>query len=186
MSVYVHLADGFEEIEALCAVDVLRRGGVDVKTVSVMEHRLVKGAHGIAVEADLLFSAADYADCGMIVLPGGMPGAKNLQNHSGLREKISEFAEKGKWLAAICAAPMVFGAMGLLAGRRAVCYPGMESTLSGAVPCDDPVVVDGNFITGKGPGLALEFALTLLEVLSGSGRASEVRADMLIAPKKGE
>lgn len=180
MSVYVHLADGFEEVEALCAVDVLRRGGVEVKTVAMTDSRRVCGAHGIFVEADILFSEADYGQCDMIVLPGGMPGAVNLQRHEGLTAQIAAFAQEGKWLAAICAAPMVYGEMGLLSGRRAVCYPGMEKHLAGAIPVGDPVVVDGNFITGKGPGFAAEFALTLLEVLAGKDQAAEVRSGMLL------
>lgn len=180
MSVYVHLAEGFEEIEAITPVDVLRRGGVDVKTVSIMKDKLVTGAHGIAVEADLLFSEADYAACGMIVLPGGMPGAANLQAHPGLEKQILAFAEAGKWLAAICAAPMVYGELGLLKGRNATCYPGMEGHLKGAKLYGGPVAVDGKFITSKGPGTAAEFALALLRALRGEEAEVQVRADMLL------
>ena len=119
MSVYVHLATGFEELEALSPVDVLRRGGVDVKTVSVTGEKTVVGSHGIPVTADLLFSEADYENCEMIVLPGGLPGATNLGAHEGLCGKIREFFSAGKYTAAICAAPMVFGALGILEGKKA-------------------------------------------------------------------
>lgn len=181
MSVYVHLATGFEELEALSPVDVLRRGGVDVKTVSVTEEKTVAGSHGILVTADLLFSEADYDDCEMIVLPGGLPGAANLGLHEGLCEKILEFHGAGKYTAAICAAPMVFGALGILEGKKATIYPGMEKELKGAEATGGLVVRDGSVITGKGPGAALPFALELLTLLKGQAAADAVRSGMLIA-----
>lgn len=180
MSVQVFLADGFEEIEALSAVDVLRRAGVDVKTVSTMAGRIVRGAHGVAVEADAMFSETEEGGCDMLVLPGGMPGAANLQAHKGLEQRILSFDRAGKWLAAICAAPMVYGGLGLLEGREAICYPGMESNLKGARISEKNVVVDGHFITGRGPGFAAEFALKLTEILAGGEAADSVRAGMLL------
>lgn len=180
MSVYVHLATGFEELEALSPVDVLRRGGADVKTVSVMEDRAVVGSHGIEVTADLLFSEADYDDCQMIVLPGGLPGAENLLAHQGLCERILEFYRKGKYTAAICAAPMVFGRLGILKEKKATIYPGMEEELSGAKATGDMVVIDGTVITGKGPAAALPFALSLLSLVKGQEAADSVRKAMLI------
>lgn len=166
--VYVHLATGFEEVEALTIVDVLRRGGVDTKTVSVTGDKLVMGTHDIPVQADLLFEDADYDGCEMIVLPGGMPGAANLDAHKGLTDQIKAFAEQGKKLAAICAAPMVLADCGVLAGHDATIYPGMEDKLTGANPSAANAVISGNVITGKGPALAMEFALTLVEVLKGA------------------
>jgi len=181
MSVYVHLATGFEELEALSPVDVLRRGGVDVKTVSIMEDRTVVGAHGIPVTADLLFSEADYDDCQMIVLPGGLPGATNLGAHQGLCEKILEFYKAGKYTAAICAAPgAVLGKLGILKGKKATGYPGTEGELLGAEATGDMVVVDGTVITGKGPGAALPFALKLLALLKDQETADSVGDGMLI------
>ena len=180
MRVYVHLATGFEELEALSPVDVLRRGGVDVKTVSVTGEKTVVGSHGIPVTADLLFSEADYENCEMIVLPGGLPGATNLGAHEGLCGKIREFFSAGKYTAAICAAPMVFGALGILEGKKATIYPGLEAELKGAFPTGELVVTDGTVITGKGPGAALPFALKLLALLADQETADAVGSGMLI------
>lgn len=178
--VFVHLAEGFEEVEAVTVADLLRRAGVDVMFISVTGERLVKGAHGIEVKADLLYEEADYQSCEMLVLPGGMPGTLHLQGHGGLAEKLSEFAAQGKWLAAICAAPMVLGELGLLSGKRATIYPGMEEHLKGAEPRGEAVVLDGRIVTSKGPGTAMEFGLKLIEVLKGSEAAATVRAGLLL------
>ncbi|MBQ0079426.1 MAG: DJ-1/PfpI family protein [Eubacterium sp.] len=179
--VYVHLANGFEEIEALMTVDMLRRAKVDVQLVSVTGELIVHGAHNIDVQADILFEEADYDSCEMIVLPGGMPGALNLQNHEGLKEKIMMFAQAGRNLAAICAAPMVFGAHGIFEGNKATIYPGMEDRLVGAVPVNAGAVKDGNIITGKGPGFAADFALTILETLTDKETADSVAEGFLIS-----
>ena len=128
MTVFVHLATGFEELEALSPVDVLRRGGVDVKTVSVMDEHTVVGSHGIPVVADLMFEEANYDECDMIVLPGGMPGTLNLEACEPLMEQVKEFDKNGKYISAICAAPTVFGHLGLLNGKKACCYPSMETS----------------------------------------------------------
>lgn len=177
--IYVHLAEGFEEVEALTAVDILRRAEIDVKTVSVTGSRMVTGTHGIPVEADLLFEDADYDRCEMIVLPGGLPGSTNLQAHEGLTANIRAFASAGKKLAAICAAPMVFGSCGILNGRKATIYPGMEEYLTGAEPAGEAVTVDGNIITGQGPALAMEFALAIAENVKGKETADAVAEDLL-------
>ena len=188
LMVYVHLADGFEEIEAITVVDVLRRAGIDVRTVAIhaeneipadAQAALIKGAHDIKIKADLLFKDADYTKCDMIVLPGGMPGAANLGAHKGLTSAIKEFASAGKPLAAICAAPMIFGNLGILAGKRATIYPGMESFLKGAEAVQDRVAVDGNFITSRGPATAMDFALAIVEFLKSGGSADKLAADML-------
>ena len=148
--VYVHFAEGFEEVEAVTIVDLLRRAAIDVKMVSIMEDKMVEGAHGMQIQADLLFEEADYDGCDMIVLPGGMPGALHLKNHEELGEKITEFALQGKALAAICAAPMVLDARGALTHKTATIYPGMQNELNMASYIDSGVVEDGNVITGKG------------------------------------
>ena len=178
MSVYLHLADGFEEIEALAVTDILRRGGVDVDLVSVMGRDLVVGAHEIKLEADLLFEEADYSTCEMIILPGGM-GFQILAAHEGLCAKIKEFAAADKWLAAICASPSVLAGCGVLEGKNATIYVGMEDMLAGAVYSPDRVVVDGKIVTSKGPSTALDFGYTLLEILKGKEAADQIKKDML-------
>ena len=177
--IYIHLAEGFEEIEALTPCDLLRRVGVEAKTVSVTGEKMVTGAHSIRVEADLLFEEADYDSCSMIVLPGGLPGAFNLQDHAGLEAQIKRFAEEDRPLAAICAAPLVFGSHGVLNGRKATIYPGMEKCLNGALPQDEIVVQDGKVITSMGPATAMPFALKLIEALKGK-EVSDSVADGLL------
>lgn len=178
--IYVHLAEGFEEVEALTIVDVLRRAGEDAKTVSITGERQVTGTHGIPVIADILYEEADYDKCKMIVLPGGFPGAANLEAHEGLAAHIRCFAEDpAKKLAAICAAPMAFGTHGVIWGKRATIYPGMEERLTGAEATGDAVTVDGNIITGKGPAYAMEFALALVKELKGKAAADKVAEGLL-------
>lgn len=179
MLVYLHLADGFEEIEAISVVDVLRRAEVEVKTVSISGKKEVRGAHDITVIADILFEDADYSKAGMIILPGGMPGTLNLQNHKGLTEKIKEFHEKGKWLAAICAAPSILGKLELLKGKTATCYPGFEKHCIGAECSQKPVVVTNKIVTSRGPGTAMCFALELVKVIKGDELAEKLRKDMI-------
>ncbi|MDD4200083.1 MAG: DJ-1/PfpI family protein [Eubacteriales bacterium] len=178
--VYVHLATGFEEVEAITVVDILRRADIEVRSVSVTEKKLVMGAHGINVEADILFVDADYSICEMIVLPGGMPGATNLEAHEGLMRNIREFAVGDKKIAAICAAPLALGTAGVIEGRRATIYPGMEDRLAGAVPTGEAVTVDGNIITGKGPAFAMEFALTIVEEIKGTTIREKVATKLLL------
>ena len=177
--VYIHLAEGYEEVEALTCVDVLRRAGVDAKMVSVTGSLLVKGAHGINIEADLLFEDADYDACEMIVLPGGLPGATNLRDHAGLTARIKEFAKAGKPQAAICAAPLALAAHGALEGKKATIYPVMEDHRAGAKPTGETVTIDGGVITGMGPALAMEFALALVGFLKGEKTKKEVATGLL-------
>jgi len=179
--VYIYLADGFEETEAVTIVDIMRRGGADVSSVSVTGSRIVAGAHGIALTADLLFEEADHSSCEMIVMPGGMPGAKNLAAHEGLTDRIKEFAAEGKWLAAICAAPMVLAGAGVLNGKTATIYPGMEDRLTGAKAVDSPIARDGKIITSQSPGTAMVFALYLLTVLKGEEKAAEVEEGLCMS-----
>lgn len=178
--IYIHLAEGFEEVEALTAVDILRRAEIDVQTVSITGQKMVNGTHGIPVEADILYEEADYASCEMIVLPGGLPGADYLEAHEGLAKHIVSFAkDESKKLAAICAAPQVFGTCGILEGKNATIYPGMEGHLKEGKATGENVTVDGNIITGMGPAIAMEFALKLVEELKGKAAAEEVADDML-------
>lgn len=177
--VYVFFAHGFEEIEALTAIDLLRRADIQVKSVSIMEERLVYGAHGIGVEADILFKEADMKRCAMLVFPGGMPGTTNLCNHQELIEEVKQFYADGKPVAAICAAPMVLAKAGLFDGHEATIYPGMEEQLVGAVPTAGNVVKSGQLITSKGPGTAMDFALALIAELKGEEKAREIREDLI-------
>lgn len=178
--VYIHLANGFEEIEAVTIVDILRRAEVQASFVSVEKEKSVRGTHGILIEADVTFEMADYDLCDMIVLPGGMPGTKNLAGNERLLIKIKEFNKQGKYLAAICAAPMVFAAATILNGKNATIYPGMEAYLEGAKLSTNKVVVDGNIITSRGPGTSMEFALKIVEILKGETVSEKLRKDLVI------
>lgn len=178
--VAIHLAEGFEEIEAVTIIDVLRRAGLEVVTVSVTGKKLVKGSHNIDIQADKLFEEVDYNKVKMIILPGGMPGAKNLNDHVGLRSHILEFNKRGKYLAAICAAPLVFGNLEILRGRKAVCYPGFENQLHGAELFFIPYIVDNNIITGRGVGTVLGFSLEIVRMLIGEERAQQLHKAMLV------
>ncbi|WP_303012122.1 DJ-1 family glyoxalase III [uncultured Bacteroides sp.] len=179
-TVYAFFADGFEEIEALTAVDTLRRAGLNVKIVSVTPDEIVVGAHDVSVLCDVNFNNCDFFDAGLLLLPGGMPGAATLDKHEGLRRLILDFVAKGKPVAAICAAPMVLGKLGLLKGKKATCYPGFEQYLEGAECVDAPAVRDGNIITGMGPGAALEFALAVVELMAGKEKADELAEAMCV------
>lgn len=179
--VIVHLADGFEEIEAITPVDVLRRAGCEVVIVSISGKNSVTSRRNVTVMADRLFSESDYETVDMIILPGGQPGANNLNSHEGLKKQIVSFNNKGKWLAAICAAPLVLGGLGILRGKKATCFPGTEQKLIDANYTGNPVEVDGHIITGKGPGVALEFSLMLAEKLVGKEKADEIREAMIVS-----
>jgi len=179
-TIFVFLAEGFEEIEALTPVDVLRRAGLSVQTVSVMDEQAVAGAHGVPVLAGVMFADVNPEDAEMILLPGGLPGATNLDAHEGLSNMIMDFANAKKPLAAICAAPLVFGNRGLLEGKKATCYPGFETYLQGAEYTAALVEVDDNFITGKGPGAAMEFAFAIVEKYCGIDMVNELKKGMMI------
>lgn len=172
--VSVMLADGFEEVEALTAVDLLRRAKIYVDTVSITDDFTVHGAHGINVQTEDLFDEVDFSETDMIVLPGGMPGTTNLKEHEGLKKVLLRFAEEGKYIGAICAAPTVLDEIGILQGKRATCYPGVESQIKDAILTRTPVMRDGNIITGQGVGTAIDFALKLVEVLAGEEKAKEI------------
>ncbi len=171
--IYVLLADGFEEMEALTPVDLLRRAGCQVRTVG-MTGKTVTGSHGIPVTADLLPEQTEKT-CDLVILPGGMPGAELLDRHP----MTDRFLNGAAHLAAICAAPMVLGNRGLLKGKRAVCYPGFEDRLTGAQVMQEPVVTDGNVTTSRGAGTALPFALELLRLVAGQKEADRIAAGIL-------
>lgn len=173
--VYVFLAEGFEEIEALMVVDLLRRAKCDVTTVAIMGDKKVKGRSNIEVIADKLYEEIEsFEDADLLVLPGGMPGTLYLGQHKGLSNLLVEQLEKNKRIAAICAAPTVFGKMGLLKDKSATCYPGMEDELFCGKAQTDKVVVDGLITTSRGLGTALEFSLELIAQLEGNECAKNV------------
>lgn len=173
--VYVFLAKGFEELEALTPVDVLRRAGVQVKTVGVTGKR-VSGSHGISVNCDLTVDEAEHVDLDGIILPGGMPGTVNLENNPMVCEFVDYAAQNGKIIGAICAAPIILGHKGLLQGRNATCFTGFEKELTGARIIDRPAVRDGNIVTGWGAGGAFDFALLYLSTILESEEIAEKTA----------
>ena len=179
MTHYVFLADGFEEIEAFTPVDVLRRAGEKVITVSVQNGRAVVGSHGVSVQADALMDELDFSDAGYLVLPGGMPGTTHLAECQALGVLLKSHAAQGGRIAAICAAPSVLGGLGLLKGRRYTCYPGCEKPWDGAKKEDERVVVDGDWVTAAGPAMSLPFALNLLERLQGEDKAEAIAEAMI-------
>ncbi len=182
-NIYLFLADGFEEIEALTVVDVLRRAGLRVVTVSVNDAPAITGAHGIIVEADIAYTGANFNDADWLIMPGGMPGAANLADSPALCNLIrTHFADGGN-VAAICAAPaVVLAPLGVLKGRNATCYPGFEAACAegGAKMEDTRVVTDGNLITANGPASALPFALAIAKAAAGADAADRVAAGMLV------
>ena len=177
--VYVFLAEGFEEIEGLTVVDLLRRAKIETEMVSIMDTKQVTGSHGIEVTADSMFADNDYADAEILVLPGGMPGTLNLGNHEGLCELLKKQYDAEKKIAAICAAPSVFGQLGFLNGRIATCYPGFEIKLEGAIVLATKVAVDGHVTTSRGMGTAIDFSLKLIEQLIGLETAMEISEGIL-------
>lgn len=177
--VSLFLADGFEEIEGLTVVDLLRRAKIEVETVSIMGRKEIMGAHQIEVSADVLFEEADFSATKMLVLPGGMPGTRYLGEYEALRNLVLAFDEEEKNIAAICAAPTVFGSLGILKGRKAVCYPSMEDGLTGAAVCYDGVVTDGHITTSRGMGTAMDFGLRIIEILRGKELADQIASQIV-------
>ena len=177
--VFVFLADGFEEIEGLTVVDLLRRAREDVTTVSIMGRKEIHGAHNIDVVADALYENVDFSCGDMLVVPGGMPGTLHLGAYKALTDMILEWNAKSKKIAAICAAPSIFGDLGILAGKEAVCYPGFEERLTGAVIGDGPVAVAGNITTSRGLGTAIEFSLALISQLQDEKKAERIKNSII-------
>lgn len=177
--VFIFLADGFEEIEALTVVDLLRRAGIDISMVSISGNLQVTGSHQIPVTADLLFDEADYDMADLLVLPGGMPGTSHLMEHEGLDKLLRTFHTKKKNMAAICAAPSVLGSKGILAGKSATCYPGFESKLTDSKVVDQDVVVDQNVVTSKGLGTAIDFSLAIIKKLVDEDTAKRIASEIM-------
>ena len=174
MKAYIFLADGFEEIEAITPIDLLRRANIDVTSISITNTKTVLGAHKISIEADALFSELNFEDADLLILPGGMPGTKNLDDHLGLKGILEQQSSQGKLIAAICAAPSILGKMNLLKDKEAICYPGFENQLIGATLSESKVVQSGAVITAKGAGVAIEFSLKIIEILKGKAVSDQI------------
>jgi 4-methyl-5(b-hydroxyethyl)-thiazole monophosphate biosynthesis len=177
---YVFLAEGFEETEAVGIIDILRRGQLVVEVVSISDNKIVRGAHQIDILADSLFSENDFEDAQMLILPGGMPGTTNLNNFEPLKQLLKQFEAAQKPLAAICAAPLVFGGLGILRDKNAICYPGCEDKLLGATIVNEKVVVSGNVITSLGVVSVVEFGIAIVRKLQGDEMADRVAAALLV------
>lgn len=175
--IYVFLAEGFEETEAIAPIDILRRAELDVKVVGVTGNT-VTGSHGISVLADLGINEVTTDDLEAVVLPGGMPGTLNLEKNPIVQASIEYALRNDKYVGAICAAPSILGHIGALKGKNAICFPGFEEQLQGAVISAERVCVDGKIITAKGAGAALEFGLKLAELLKGRETSEKLAASM--------
>ena len=178
--IYCLLAKGFEEIEAVTTVDILRRAGIDVETVAISKlgGEVVVGAHGMNFIADIKQKDIDYDKIDGVFLPGGMPGTLNLEKSKTVQNVIEHCYKNDKYIFAICAAPQILGHKGYLNGKDATCYPGFEGELTGADIVDAPAVLDGKILTGKGPGVTIEFALAIVEILKGADTAQKLRESM--------
>ena len=172
------LADGFEETEAIAPLDILKRAGLEVKTVGI-NSKIVVGSHGVAVVADLLPGEVNLSEVSLAVFPGGMPGSLNLDASPFTDEVINAVIKNGGRLAAICAAPLIFGRRNLLSGKRAICYPGFEEELKGAIISSESVVTDGNITTAKGAGVALEFGKELVSLICTKEKGDSILAAMM-------
>lgn len=170
----IFFAPGYEEIEALTVVDMCRRAGIAIDMVSVTDDMTVTGTHGIPVIMDKHISEVDFEALDMLVLPGGMPGTTNLEKNPVLMEQVKSFFTEGKYIAAICAAPSIFGHLGLLKDRRACCYPGFEKDLSGASVTLNNCEVDGNVITSRGMGCAVDFSKAIISALISDEKAAGI------------
>lgn len=170
----IFLAEGFEEIEALTVVDICRRCGIAIDMISITEEGQVVSSHGVKVAADKVFSQAEFDTYDMLILPGGMPGTKNLEAHGPLMEQVDAFYKNGRYIAAICAAPSIFGHRGILKGRNACSYPDFESHLEGASVTREPVEISDHVITSRGMGTAIDFGLAIAGVLGIPEKAEEI------------
>ncbi len=175
----IFLAEGYEEVEMLTVVDMLRRAGIEIKMAAIAQNLCVTGSHGVTIKADEMFEDADFKEADMLILPGGMPGVKNLLKCGPLGEKLVEFNNDGKFIAAVCAAPSVLGALGILKGKTATCYPGFEDKLVGAKYVKRPTAVDGNIITSRGMGTCIEFAAAIITALESREKAEEVKTKII-------
>lgn len=183
MKVYILLADGFEEVEAIASADVMKRAGLEVKMLSVIPSDYVRSTHNIYIKPDVCFGVGSkdeeaYYDADAIVLPGGMPGTLNLASNTGVIRLVKRYAEEGKVVAAICAAPSILGEIGLLEGKRATCFPGFEDRLTGAEHVKAGAVIDGKIITGHSMGTAIDFGLSIVKVLLGGETAEKLEKSL--------
>ena len=177
----IFMADGCEEIEGLTVVDIARRAKLEIVMISITEQKEIKGSHGIVFHTDALAKDAAFAELDGIILPGGMPGTLNLGADALVNDVIKNFAAEGKLVGAICAAPSVLGAAGILQGRKATCHPGFEEKLTGAVTTEDMVVVDGNVITSRGMGTAIPFALEIVRYFAGDETVEQIKKGLVYA-----
>lgn len=178
--VFIFLAEGFEEIEAIAPIDILRRAKIPVTTVSISTQKEVAGAHGITIVADKLFDQTDFSSPLSLVLPGGLDGMLNLKNHKGLVTLLQKQHQADGDIAAICASPTILGELGILKGKSAICYPGFETHLQGATITEQLVVKDQHILTGKGPGAAIPFALKIVETLKGKIVADDIANALML------
>ena len=178
----IFFADGFETIEGLTVVDLCRRAGIDIKTVSVTDTKKVVTSQQIPLECDITIDELDFESCDMLILPGGMPGTPNLEACELLMEKLDDFYEAGKNIAAICAAPRIFGKRDYLRGRKATCFPGVESFLTGAHATGSKLEISDHIITSRGMGTAMDFGLKMIEILVSPEKAQEI-ANQVLYPR---
>lgn len=171
----IFLAPGYEEVEMLTVVDMLRRAEIETDMVSITDSLSVTGSHNITIQADVLFEEADFDSAQILILPGGMPGTTNLRAYEPLCAKLREFHRLGKKLAAVCAAPTVLASLGILEGKKATCYPTFEDKLESGEYVKKPVVTDGNIITSRGMGTCIDFAGAIIEALTDTGTAENVK-----------
>lgn len=183
--VCVFFAAGYEEIEALTVVDLLRRADIETDMVSVTGERMVTSSHKVTVQTDCLFDEIDFEQTDMLVLPGGMPGTKHLEAFEPLMERLDEFYKKGKYIAAICAAPSILGHRGMLEGKRACSFPEFESHLTGAEVSAEPAEISGNIITARGMGCAIDLGLAIVKTLKGEKAAEELAGKIVYSSYKG-
>ncbi|WP_419034495.1 DJ-1 family glyoxalase III [Dysgonomonas gadei] len=177
-TIFIFLTTGFEDIEAIATIDILRRAELNVKSVSLTDSKQVMTSHQVLITADLMFDQVNFSEAELLILPGG---TVKFNEHENMKKELLAFANKGEKVAAICASPMVLGGLGLLDGKNATCYPGFEQYLKGAtLQTDKAVVVDGNITTGRGPGLTIDFALNLVEQLAGKEKRDAVAAGLLV------
>lgn len=182
--VIVFLADGCEVIEALTPVDMLRRAGIEVETISINGQKTVMTSHKVAITADYIFEEVKHIEADAVILPGGMPGTTNLGEHQGVLATVRDFYDNGKCVAAICAAPSILGKLGLLEGKRAACYPSFEKYLKGSYVENDEVVIDANVITSRGMGTAIPFALAIISWLENEEKAKEIAQKIIYRMEK--
>lgn len=175
---YIFMADGFEEIEAITVIDILRRAGIELKTVSIDDQKNVTGDHDLTIETDLIIDDLNPEDVSTIILPGG-GGTQNLEKSEALTDLLEDAFRKDKNLFAICAAPSILGKLGFLVDKKATCYPGYEKFLEGYKKCDQDVCIDGNIMTSRGPGTAHKFAYAIVEYLKSKEISEDLQQGML-------